>query len=83
MRIRFGACIGSPPRLRGALNRNCDRGGMSRITPAPAGSTVGVIGETAKGGDHPRACGEHVPVTSSSSANEGSPPRLRGALLRL
>jgi len=52
----------------------------SGITPAPAGSTVGLLSGLPSGRDHPRACGEHTLKVLAGQAQTGSPPRLRGAL---
>ena len=72
---------GSSPRMRGAppWARRWPRG--TGIIPADAGSTgpQGPAGPPI--GDHPRGCGEHGPWRTSWRPDEGSSPRMRGALL--
>jgi len=70
---------GSPPRLRGAPFWWKYRLHRRRITPAPAGSTLGSGCLRPLLGDHPRACGEHVRGGARYCGKIGSPPRLRGA----
>ena len=55
--------------------------GKNGIIPADAGSTVAKGKEDYDGGDHPRGCGEHVPVLVHVVRLEGSSPRMRGALI--
>ena len=69
---------GSPPRLRGLLFIKKSGQNFTRITPALAGTTsqnqmIEIILE-----DHPRACGDYLPVDFSKLNHIGSPPRLRG-----
>ena len=49
-----------------------------RIIPALAGNTSTPISPTGSGGNHPRACGEHVAMAFRDGWNAGSSPRLRG-----
>ena len=73
---------GSPPRMRG---RAGDRGsGHTRhgITPAYAGKRRAGHTLPFGGGDHPRVCGEEISSTLSASISLGSPPRMRGRVLR-
>ena len=69
---------GSPPRVRGkgqgCAQRERDRG----ITPARAGKSRAAINEAKPAQDHPRACGEKVPIAEMRVASPGSPPRVRG-----
>ena len=56
---------------------------LNGITPAHAGKTQksGTF-HTARG-DHPRACGENIPLAYSEASLAGSPPRVQGKLQRL
>ena len=71
---------GSSPRMRGAQSQATACGTLTRIIPAYAGSTAynEISGTTAK--DHPRVCGEHSACFAASGVDEGSSPRMRGAL---
>ena len=75
---------GSSPRMRGALSHHPRMLHHSGIIPADAGSTTGVNPEIYVSEDHPRGCGEHVlknpQIVSKLSDDEGSSPRMRGAL---
>ena len=69
---------GSSPRLRGthaSRRRRRDRGG---IIPALAGNTADLDLIFTRTPDHPRACGEHYPLSSCNCTVRGSSPRLRG-----
>ena len=54
--------IGSPPRMRGKRIRCCDTPPFCRITPADAGKTFIVAGFVCMHEDHPRGCGENLPL---------------------
>ena len=49
-----------------------------RITPAGAGKTNEMKRNIYKDGDHPRRCGENIYSENGNSANQGSPPQVRG-----
>ena len=71
---------GSSPRMRGARMCALYASSVLGIIPADAGSTsfsslTFVVFE-----DHPRGCGEHKTVSSTSRGEAGSSPRMRGAL---
>ena len=51
----------------------------SGIIPAHAGLTAGSGSSTPFERDHPRACGAHWMISSSSSTSLGSSPRMRGS----
>ena len=70
---------GSSPRVRGAggISRSQVRHG--RIIPARAGSRAQETFLHWLSRDHPRACGEQSPPTSSRPRFPGSSPRVRGA----
>ena len=76
------SCMGSSPRMRGALHplgRLVDRIG---IIPADAGSTASPLALMRSEWDHPRGCGEHPASMCRPRIRTGSSPRMRGALLR-
>ena len=50
----------------------------NRITPAYAGKSTPVQERVPKRQDHPRLCGEKVPVTCPTLIVSGSPPPMRG-----
>ena len=50
------------------------------IIPADAGSTSQWDNPGVVTGDHPRGCGEHISKIRVILQNEGSSPRMRGAL---
>ena len=70
--------MGSPPRVRGKLNRVRIASCRLRITPARAGKTSRHLTRRAFRTDHPRACGENAFPTLIPGVNTGSPPRVRG-----
>ena len=72
---------GSSPRMRGTHSRRLQRRHPQGIIPAYAGNTYGVAFASAMAWDHPRVCGEHVNVPDSTTAVEGSSPRMRGTLV--
>ena len=67
--------------MRGALSHSYIVIAMPRIIPADAGSTTTTTRGTATCADHPRGCGEHVPITYMANCEIGSSPRMRGALV--
>ena len=69
---------GSPPRMRGQAAGSPMSGPGSRITPADAGTSF--KGSRTLGGvqDHPRGCGDKLQSPLNTTANRGSPPRMRG-----
>ena len=62
------------------LRPSCMR--CRRITPAGAGKTQKDVVLEARYRDHPRRCGENSTMTSSSLFALGSPPQVRGKLLK-
>ncbi len=79
-------CLGSSPRMRGALRqvRGAQHPGRHRrdargIIPADAGSTVMIPPGYGSCGDHPRGCGEHRHLARLADSGKGSSPRMRGA----
>ena len=70
--------VGSSPRLRGTRGSWFQSVVEPGIIPALAGNTGSCAVFYVGGGDHPRACGEHVLRSRKPVAKEGSSPRLRG-----
>ena len=69
---------GSPPHMRGKGSPPpCYyvRGG---ITPAHAGKSARKLYESIYGEDHPRTCGEKLPIIKVFQKSLGSPPHMRG-----
>ena len=69
---------GSPPHVRGKVIVIALPQCEIRITPACAGKRPGGRGNQSANKDHPRMCGEKKDAKSSTSANKGSPPHVRG-----
>ena len=74
---------GSPPRVRGKLNRMSAEDTNRRITPACAGKTKQHETNIAHHADHPRVCGENTLVLWILWVLNGSPPRVRGKHMRV
>ncbi|WP_435807461.1 hypothetical protein [Streptomyces rochei] len=66
------------PRRRGGLRHRQGHPRRRRNTPASAGRTVTRVAPALPRAEHPRVGGEDAPMTSSSSASCGTPPRRRG-----
>ena len=75
----FRLSKGSSPHVRGALLADraiiCAFG----IIPACAGSTSTQSDQPTEYGDHPRMCGEHMPIIGNNNLDSGSSPHVRGA----
>ena len=69
---------GSPPQVRGKPARICVFFGTHGITPAGAGKTLSIRHPAGAGRDHPRRCGENMLKKETMTAQEGSPPQVRG-----
>ena len=76
--VKLDGDAGSPPHLRGKLQRFIFWNFKFRITPAPAGKTVTNEKNHEKEWDHPRTCGENVKDVKFVVLGGGSPPHLRG-----
>ena len=74
---------GSPPRVRGKHSRGRPSSSGRRITPACAGKTPFSCKRHYSPPDHPRVCGENVPVIRAPRTHDGSPPRVRGKLITI
>ena len=72
---------GSSPHTRGALALGDHVGVGPGIIPAYAGSTPPSVTLGGSSWDHPRIRGEHPPALGVLTANAGSSPHTRGALL--
>ena len=75
-----GSNGGSPPRMRGKQQLRVCFQFFRRITPAYAGKTIIYHRMHSKSRDHPRVCGENLPVKALLLRIQGSPPRMRGKL---
>ena len=69
---------GSSPRMRGTPKTKRMICFITGIIPAHAGNTVRPRRRSGAPRDHPRACGEHLGLTSWMPAGSGSSPRMRG-----
>ena len=77
------AAGGSPPPMRGKAcpPTSCQKD--SRITPAHAGKSIHRRMTLADGQDHPRPCGEKCYLPAFRFCALGSPPPMRGKVLRI
>ena len=73
---------GSPPHMRGTPVARNIPSGSPRITPAHAGNTQRRRHQQWCLRDHPRTCGEHLRLKLYALYPVGSPPHMRGTLLR-
>ena len=69
---------GSPPPMRGKAGGMPKGTFARRITPAHAGKRDTAAWYTRILWDHPRPCGEKVPLTTHLLYHTGSPPPMRG-----
>ena len=74
--------VGSPPRMRGKGQHEPCPVWRRGITPAYAGKSVNTVETTQLVWDHPRVCGEKNECHYSLDEGLGSPPRMRGKVLR-
>ena len=72
---------GSPPQVRGKLERLHEDCAITGITPAGAGKTRRCCAHRPKFQDHPRRCGENGLDRRRDPSGIGSPPQVRGKLL--
>ena len=73
---------GSPPHVRGKDRLWQKRFHEVGITPACAGKRRAQDRQDPPRGDHPRMCGEKVSSTSPIKCLKGSPPRMRGKVVK-
>ena len=64
--------------MRGTLESRRCMDDLPGIIPAYAGNTLNVIRMCLIMWDHPRVCGEHIPVNTARHVKQGSSPRMRG-----
>ena len=70
--------LGSPPRVRGKVALTQRTFTWFRITPACAGKSLQAYSSSSSSRDHPRVCGEKLPLFFGCDGIIGSPPRVRG-----
>ena len=70
--------VGSPPPMRGKVQRKARHDTPTRITPAYAGKSQLEIEPFAPPQDHPRLCGEKQAIPHKELQEVGSPPPMRG-----
>ena len=73
---------GSPPRMRGKGVGAAHFAGYHGITPAYAGKRQVYICVSVHRKDHPRVCGEKMVDSRITRCWGGSPPRMRGKVIR-
>ena len=81
-RLVCRSLAGSPPRVRGKVDRVAQHHVQNRITPACAGKSLPVGAVIGIFGDHPRVCGEKRARGCTKVDKKGSPPRARGKACR-
>ena len=75
--------VGSPPRVRGTAMPKSPTDPTEGITPACAGNGRNGGAKSAAFRDHPRVCGERCLHYQERTLHKGSPPRVRGTVLRM
>ena len=75
---QLGRTAGSPPHMRGKVEKLRGNYAGARITPAYAGKRGETPYITISQRDHPRICGEKKQNSGSPSGSLGSPPHMRG-----
>ena len=70
--------IGSPPHMRGTVNKKNFGERFEGITPAHAGNSLFPRPGGMPSWDHPRTCGEQNALISLYKRSQGSPPHMRG-----
>ena len=75
--------LGSPPRMRGKAAQSAKEAKTVGITPAYAGKRLRSAGSATAARDHPRVCGEKSYAATIWRITQGSPPRMRGKVLRI
>ena len=74
--------LGSPPRMRGKVENTVEKHTDHRITPAYAGKSYAPAFSFPILEDHPRVCGEKTVFRTNGPTTEGSPPRMRGKVIK-
>ena len=80
--IKHVAAMGSPPRMRGKVSAACLKDGTEGITPAYAGKRCLLNAAKQRTRDHPRVCGEKIRSAVPIVTLIGSPPRMRGKVIK-
>ena len=75
--------VGSPPRVRGKGRPGRLRVWLARITPACAGKSCQASPHSFAFMDHPRVCGEKRTRQAVWTQCGGSPPRVRGKVVKI
>ena len=82
IQIAFKLFVGSPPHMRGKVAVILYLPPSFRITPAYAGKRTPTARRTHRWEDHPRICGEkHVHLMIAVNSR-GSPPHMRGKVIK-
>ena len=76
--LRINRAQGSPPRVRGEDTMPEQLRFRHGITPACAGRRLCNAASCRLVEDHPRVCGEKLPMQKTPARLSGSPPRVRG-----
>ena len=74
--------LGSPPHMRGKAPTMPDFAKGVGITPAYAGKSIGSFDPIGRVRDHPRICGEKKGDLPAALRIWGSPPHMRGKVVR-
>ena len=74
--------LGSPPPMRGKADSLLTAAVKTRITPAYAGKSHRFFIVAGDNGDHPRLCGEKECNDGCKNRQKGSPPPMRGKVVR-
>ena len=82
MTNHFENLSGSPPPMRGKVISHCRQPARLRITPAYAGKSYFHEHSPRKSRDHPRLCGEKGVLLAGQFWKWGSPPPMRGKVLK-
>ena len=79
MAVNNGSALaGSSPHMRGTPSAGMKCWRPPRIIPAYAGNTGTLVTPRCESWDHPRICGEHMPVGWNVAVSSGSSPHMRG-----
>ena len=74
----IASAVGSPPRMRGKVVAHCVRQNAVRITPACAGKSNLFVFRRIEPKDHPRMCGEKLPLPAAFCVPARDHPRMCG-----
>ena len=82
LRLKHSRKLGSPPRVRGKVDRTTRHLSAGGITPACAGKSSCRPCLPEQQRDHPRVCGEKNGENGLTFHQMGSPPRVRGKAIQ-